>query len=56
MTKFEYNEKVFYELLKLRILIYLHNNVIALTHGQETCASFIEQVDLPEILRNIALL
>ena len=26
------------------------------THGQETCASFLEQVDLPEILLNIAQL
>ena len=24
-------------------------------HGQETCASFLEQVDLPNILRNIAV-
>ena len=30
--------------------------LIVVTHGQETYASFLELVDLPEILRNIALL
>ena len=29
--------------------------IIVVTHGQEICASFLEQLDLPEILRNIAL-
>ena len=36
----------------------LHKNMhlIVVTHRQETCTSFLEQVDLPEILLNIAQL
>ena len=30
--------------------------LIVVTHGQETCASYLEQVDLPKILLNIARL
>ena len=32
------------------------DSVIVVTHGQETCASFLEQVDLLETLLNIAQL
>ena len=32
------------------------HNVIVVTHGQETCSSFLEQINLPEILCNIAQL